>query len=122
MGTARVRGVWEELQRQSRVYDEDRREYDRRNEESRIRFEEFIKRFDRSETSWKDERREMEARLAADRKEASERHAASLADFRQERRETKQEFASQRRWLMANFVAVVIGMIGLFSAFVFFMM
>ena len=122
MRAIRIAGVRDEFQRHSRLCEESRRDYDRRHEESRIRFEEFIKRFDRSEANWKEERREMEARLAADRKEAAARLAATLAEFKQERKETKQEFTAQRRWLMANFVAVVIGAIGLLSAFVFFMM
>ena len=122
MRAVKVAGVRDELQRHSHMCEASRREYDRRHEESRIRFDEFIKRFDRSEANWKEERREMEARLAADRKEAAARLAATLEEFKQERKETKQEFTAQRRWLMANFVAVVIGAIGLLSAFVFFMM
>ena len=127
------RGVIERLdaiERQTNHIDERNREYDKRQEESRMRFEEFIKRYDRSELAWKEERREMEARverdraatearLAADRKEASERHAASLAEFKQERKELRQELIVQRRILFANFVTIFVGVCGLFAAIVF---
>ena len=118
MRRVRVNSVRDELEIRSKLSEDSRRECDRRHDESRIRFEEFIKRFDRSEANWKEERRGMEARLAADRKEATEKHAASLAEFRQERIETKQEFTAQRRWLMANFATILVGMVSIFAAIV----
>ena len=61
-----------------------------------------------------------EARIAADRKEAEERQRATeerLAAERKdaearliaERMEARQEFNSHRRWLLANFATVVVG-------------
>ena len=94
-----------------------------------LQLELFVKQLDQSGASWKEERREMEARIAADRKEAAERLAADrketaerLAaerkDFERERMETKREFTVQKRWLIATFVTVFVGMCRIFAAFV----
>ena len=98
--------------------------------------------FDRHMEQWRQDRKEeadrhaatmekMEARIAADRKETAERLAADRKDAEErlvadrkdaeerlaaERKEARQEFNSQRRWLVANFVAVVVGMGGIFIA------
>ena len=94
--------------------------------------------FDRHMEQWRQDRQEMEARLAAERKEAAayldkmetrvaadrketaERLAADReeaeARLAAERQEARREFNSQRRWLIANFAAVVVGMGGIFIA------
>ena len=79
--------------------------------------------------SWAEERRMMEARIAADRKETADRLAADRKetadrleadrkDFQQERKETKREFTVQKRWLIATFVTVFVGMCSIFTAIV----
>ena len=62
------------------------------------------------------DRKEAEARLAADRKEAEKRQEATEARLVQERAEARKDFNSQRRWLIANFVAVVVCMMSIFFA------
>ena len=99
--------------------------------ESRIKHEEWKEQFNRSLADWKEERREMEARvdrdraatearLATDRKDAAEKLAAERKDaadrFERERVEARQEFKTQRRWLIANFVAILIAIFGVFFA------
>ena len=69
------------------------------------------------------DRKETAERLAADRKEATERLAADRkeAEARQQATETRlmderKEFITQKRWLIANFLAIVVGMASIFIA------
>ena len=102
-----------------------------------LMFKEYKEKSDREFALWRDERREMDARIAADRKEASDRierdraatearlaadREAANARLQQEIRENKREFAAQRRWLVANFLAVVVGGSGIFAAIVLLLM
>ena len=118
-------GVFESLERHDVGLDQHKERLARLD----LLFEQFVERCDRSEADWKEERREMEARiaadrketaerLAADRKEASERLAAERIVFEQEHKESKREFISQKRWLIATFVTVFVGMSSIFAAFV----
>ena len=122
MKSVRSRGIWEELGLQRSLLEESRKENEKWHAEIRITFNEFIKRFDRSEANWKEERREMEARIAAYRKETAERLAADRKEATErleaERKESKREFISQKRWLIATFVTVFVGMGSIFAAFV----
>ena len=76
---------------------------------------------------WKATLRAMEDRLAADRKETADRLAADRKDaemqrkesearLERERMESRRDFNSHKRWLVATFVAVVVGMFGIFIA------
>ena len=87
---------------------------------------------------WKTTLKAMEDRLAADRKETADRLAADRKDaeiqrkesearleherkesearLERERIESRRDFNSHRRWLVATFVAVVVGMFGIFIA------
>ena len=57
-----------------------------------------------------------ESRLMNERKEAEARQQSSEARFAADRAADRNEFISQKRWLIANFLAVVIGMTGIFIA------
>ena len=63
------------------------------------------------------DRKEAEARLAADRKEAEAMQQATEVRMIEERKEARRDFNSQRFWLVANFIAIVIGVGGLYLAF-----
>ena len=63
------------------------------------------------------DRKESEARLAADRKESEARQRATEARMVEERKEARRDYNSQRFWLIANFIAIVIGVGGLYLAF-----
>ena len=119
MRTTRPRGTWDTLEK-----------HNERIARLDLQLELFVKRFDQSEASWKEERREIEARIAADRKETAERLAAERKEaserleferkeFLQERKEAKKEFDSQKRWLKANFIVVLLGIIGFYAAYFF---
>ena len=102
------------------------------DERFRLNDERFKLWFERSDL----ERKEMEARISADRKDAAERLAAEWKkyeaekkerdekfaverkEFQQERKEAMQEFDSQKRWLKATFAAVLVGVCGIFTAIV----
>lgn len=55
------------------------------------------------------DRKEAEARLAADRKEAEVRLAADRIEFEKRFAEERREARLTRRWLIATFIAVIIG-------------
>ena len=63
---------------------------------------------DRIDAGAEARRKEAEARLAAERKEAEAR-------LERERFESRRGFISHKRWLMAIFAAVVVGMVSLFA-------
>ena len=63
------------------------------------------------------DRKESEARLAADRKESEARQQTTEARMIEERKEARRDYNSQRFWLVANFIAIVIGIGGLYLAF-----
>ena len=71
------------------------------------------------------DRKEVEARLAADRKELAERLAADRKEEEKRRQEAwarfdktqmdmLREFNSQRRWLITNFIAIIVGFVLVF--------
>ena len=90
--------------------------------------------FDKHMEQWRKMNAATEARLAADRKEAADRLAADRketadrlaadrkeAEARQQATETRlmderKEFITQKRWLIANFLAIVVGMASIFIA------
>ena len=139
MRAMKIGSVWEAINEQNKKLDEQSKKFDLVIKESR-------EDTDRKIALWtqehREERREMEARIAADRKETSERlerdrvatEARLAADrkeatdkldrerkevqerFEKEREESLKEFKTQRRWLVANFVAVMIAVFGIFSA------
>ena len=92
-----------------------------------VRFASFGEYMKEQNLLWKEERREMEARIAADRRETAERLAADRQETAERlaadridsqnrlERELK-EFNSQKRWLKANFVGIVAIIIGFFLA------
>ena len=111
---------------QSRKFEEQNRKFEEQNRQSESQFKQAVERIDAKYDLWIVERCEMEARierdraatearLAADRKEATER-------FLLERREARQEFNSQKRWLIANFVTIIVGKVSIFAAIVILMM
>ena len=122
MRALRSRGSWDTLEK-----------HNERIARLDLQLELFVKRFDQSEASWKEERREMEARvaadraatearLAADRKETAERLAVDRKEAAErlaaELKETKQEFAAQKRWLITIFFTIVFGMSGLIASYI----
>ena len=105
----------------------DRKEAEARQQATETRLENERKeaeaRQQATETRLENERKEAEARLAADRKETAERLAADRkeAEARQQATETRlmderKEFITQKRWLIANFLAIVVGMASIFIA------
>ena len=58
-----------------------------------------------------------EARMALERKQAEARQQASETRMALERKEARRDYNSQRFWLIANFIAIVIGIGGLYLAF-----
>ena len=76
------------------------------------------------------DRKEAEARLVADRKEAEAKQQATETRLMNERKEAearqqatetrlmdeRKEFITQKRWLIANFLAIVVGMASIFIA------
>ena len=126
MRVLKARGIREELE----YY---HNQTEKRFDEISLRFDEFLRRFDRSEADWKEERREMEAHIAADRRETAERLAQDRRDaearLERDRKDAEmrleresREFKAQKRWLVANFVAVVAGIGGIFAAIVILML
>ena len=100
--------------------------------------------FDRFEEKWRQDRKEeaerhaatlekMEARIAADRKEAEARQQAAetrLANERkeaearqqttetrlvEERKEARREYNTQRFWMIANFIVLLLGVGGIIA-------
>ena len=74
------------------------------------------------------ERRESEARLERERRDSEARQQATEARLErerkdsearliEERRESRRDYNTQRFWLVANFIAIVIGVGGLYLAF-----
>ena len=105
------------------------------------KFDRLEAKLDKHMEQWRQDRKEMEERIAADRRETADRLAADRieAEARQkatearlmdERREAdarqkttearlmdeRKEFITQKRFLIANFVAIVVGMASIFIA------
>ena len=114
--------LWDVIMEQSRKFDEQVRMFDEQSRQSEFQFKQAMERIDFKYDLWINERREMEARIAADRKETAERLAQDRRDSEARLERKFREFRSQKRWLVANFVAVLIGMGGIFAAIVILML
>ena len=115
--------------------------YRRAKNTEQITLEFIDAKFDRFEKQWREDRKEEAARLAADRKETEARlerdrkeaeakqkatetrlmDERKEAEARQKATETRlmderKEFITQKRWLIANFMAIVVGMASIFIA------
>ena len=137
--------LWEEIeQHHLELFEKCQKEFDKlqgeaskeinaRFKDCRKEFEEAVleirhitRRMDGAELNWKEERRLMEdrvnadrkateTRLAAERSAAEARLAAADARFERELDKSQREFASQKRWLIANFVVVLLGVLALIT-------
>ena len=94
----------------------DRLAADRKEAEARQQAAEARLAADRKETADRlaADRKETADRLAADRKEAEERQKATESRLMDERK----EFITHKRFLIANFVAIVVGMASMFIAII----